>query len=358
MDVLGGTWRKVTRRTRGAFATFGGLLRDAWIEYERDRANYLAKAIIYYAGVSLIPLLLLAVSTVGLLLRFTAMAAELEHRMLNVLSARFGSELAETVYRLFAALQRDSIAATIISVLGVLVSASLLLRQLRMTFRAVWHYEPPLVAGTMRVRALTMVREWVIAALITAGGGGLLIAAFIVLAAFRAAARLLDRVPLLRETGPLLAVVSSFVLAAMTFGALLKVLPPRPVRWRDIWPSVVLCAAMWIFASELLPLYNRIVGNESTTAYSAIGALLPLALTATLAGTMLFFGAELSKVTTLRHAATPHEKSDARNILRKPSSPDVAKDARHLTAKTEKGPRLAPRNRPRGVDHCRGEVES
>ena len=292
---------------RRAIRGFGALLRDAWVEYERDRANYLAKAIIYYAGISLIPLLLLFLSIIGLLLRFASAAAEIERQALSVLRTRFGSELAATVYRLFASLQRDSIVATVLSVLGVLVSASLLLRQLRMTFRAVWHYEPPLVAGTMRARALTLVREWVVAAVITAGGGGLLIAAFLVLAGFQATARLLDRVPFLHGTGPLLAILSSFVLAAMTFGALLKVLPPRPVRWRDIGPAVLLCAAMWVIASELLPLYNRLVGNESSNPYSAIGALLPLVVTATLAGTMLFFGAELSKVTTLRREVTADE---------------------------------------------------
>ena len=293
----------MTRRVRGAAATFVGLLHEAWVEFERDRASYLAKAIIYFAGLSLIPLLLLFLSVVGMFLRFKPIAAELEARALNILHEQFGSELAGTVYRLFDTLQRQSITATIISVLGVLISASLLLRQLRLTFRAVWHYDPPLVAGPLYVRALTLAREWVVAALITAGGGGLLIAAFIIMAAFRGTARVLDRVPFLSGTGALLAVLSSFALAAMTFAALLKVLPPRAVRWRDIWPSVVLCAAMWVFASELLPLYRRIIGDESKNPYNAVGALLPLLITASLAGDMLFFGAELSKVTTLRRAA-------------------------------------------------------
>jgi YihY family inner membrane protein len=324
MDATSGAWGNVARRARRAGAAFGGLLREAWIEYERDHANYLAKAIIYYAGLSLIPLLLLLLSTVGLLLRFKPIAAELEERTLSVLYAHFGPQLAATVYRLFETLQRESIAATLFSVLGVLVSASLLLRQLRMTFRAVWHYEPPLVAGPLHLRALTVAREWFIATVITAGGGCLLLAAFVIVAAFRVTARALDRVPFLPGTGPLLAVLSSFALAAMTFSALLKVLPPRAVRWRDIWPSVVLCAAMWVLASELLPLYHRVFGDESKNPYNAIGALLPLLITASLAGQMLFFGAELSKVTTLRGEIKPHERANARSTTRKTSAVRVA----------------------------------
>lgn len=324
MDARGGAWQKVARRIPRAGRAFGGLLHEAWIEYERDHANYLAKAIIYYAGISLIPLLLLLLATVGLLLRFKPMAAEVEERTLNVLNAQFGPEIAGTAYRLFETVQRESIAATIISVLGVLISASLLLRQLRMTFRAVWHYEPPLVAGPLFRRAFTVVREWLIAAVITAGGGGLLLAAVLIVATFNVTARALDRVPFLVGTGPLLAILSSFALAALTFSALLKVLPPRAVRWRDIWPSVVLCAAMWVFASELLPLYHRLFGDETKNPYNAIGALLPLLITASLGGQMLFFGAELSKVTTLRGEVTPHERANARNTTRKTPAVPVA----------------------------------
>ena len=329
MNATGRGWRRLVRRARRAGAALGGLLREAWIEYERDHANYLAKAIIYYAGLSLIPLLLLLLSTVGLLLRFKPIAAELEERTLNVLYAQFGPQLAGTVYRLFETLQRDSMAATLFSVLGVLVSASLLLRQLRMTFRAVWHYEPPLVAGPLHLRALTVAREWFIATVITAGGGCLLLAAFVIVATFRVTARALDRVPFLPGTGPSLAVLSSFALAALTFGALLKVLPPRAVRWRDIWLAVVLCAAMWVLASELLPLYHRIFGDETKNPYNAIGALLPLLITASLAGQMLFFGAELSKVKTLRDDVAGHESADAPNITRRTSAVAVAGGASH-----------------------------
>ncbi|MFS8607762.1 MAG: hypothetical protein LOD94_07190, partial [Gammaproteobacteria bacterium] len=42
-------------------------LRLAWVEYERDRARYFAAAMAYYAFVSLVPLLLLLLSVLGLM---------------------------------------------------------------------------------------------------------------------------------------------------------------------------------------------------------------------------------------------------------------------------------------------------
>ena len=75
----------------GAIVT--GLLRAAWFEYQRDRAEYLAVAMIYYAVVSLIPLLSLLLSVLGLLLRFSSAAANVEQRMMTSLEANFGTEL-------------------------------------------------------------------------------------------------------------------------------------------------------------------------------------------------------------------------------------------------------------------------
>jgi uncharacterized BrkB/YihY/UPF0761 family membrane protein len=279
-----------------------GSLHDAWVAYQNDRARYLATAIIYYAGICLVPMLLLSLSTIGLLLRYSGRAAELEQRVLVGIAGRFGSPVAATVTRVLTVVQRDSITTTIVGVVGMLVTTSLLFRHLRMTFRAVWNYEPPLVAGAISRRVLVVVREWVIAFLITLGGGALLLVAVVVVSVFNLVARALDRVPFLPGSGPLLAVLSSFALAAITYGALLKVLPPRALRWRDIWPAPLLCAVMWVAASEILPLYHRFVG-EGRNAYNAIGALLPVLVLVNIGARALFFGAELCKVATLRREA-------------------------------------------------------
>src|SRR5262249_10286782 len=135
----------------GKARALAGLLRDAWVEYQRDRARYLAVAIIYYTAICLVPLLLLLFSVLGLLLRYSGTAADLERQMLMIIETRFGVQVSVMITRLLDGLQRDSFIATIVGVIGMLVGASLLFRQLRLTFRAVWHYEPPSVAGPIRL---------------------------------------------------------------------------------------------------------------------------------------------------------------------------------------------------------------
>ena len=284
-------WDPVARPGRA----FVHLVRAAWVEYERDRARYLAVAMIYYALVSLVPLLLLLLAALGLLLRFSAVAAETEQRMLTGLEASFGPELPATIHQLLDTLQQQSIAATVISLAGLVVTASVLFQHLRISFRAIWKYEPPLVSGPVRVVVRATLLEQVVAYLIVLGGGGLLLLALALIAVTQWLGRLLSSLPLLAQTGWLLTALSSLVLATITFGAMFKILPPVRIRWRDVRLAAVLCAVVWVVAGELLALYGTFVG-DGPGAYGALGALLAIMLWMNVVSQTLFFGAELCKV--------------------------------------------------------------
>src|SRR5215471_737848 len=141
--------RESLDRIKGYGLSFVNLLRTAWFEYENDRANYFAVAMIYYALVSMIPIFLLLMAALGLLLRFSPIALEAQQNILIRIEASFGPQVPLTITQLLNALQRDSIIATFISVGGTLLAASVLFKHLRLAFRAIWKHKPPLVAGSM-----------------------------------------------------------------------------------------------------------------------------------------------------------------------------------------------------------------
>ena len=275
----------------------------AWIEYERDRARYLAVAMVYYALVSLVPLLLLMLAGLGLLLRFSTIAADARGQVLAGIDANLGPELALTIKRLLTSLQQESIIATVISLAGVLLTASVLFKHLRLSFRAIWKHEPPLVSGPVRTVVLATILERLIAFVMVLGGGGLLLAAFVLIAAAGWLHRLLGSPLLLGQLTPwLLGALSSFVFAAIAFAALFKILPPVAMRWRDLWLATLLCALAWVVAGELLALYATFFG-DSLGAYGALGAMLAFMLWMNIVSQVLFFGAELCKVVSTRATA-------------------------------------------------------
>ncbi|HEX6997472.1 MAG TPA: YhjD/YihY/BrkB family envelope integrity protein [Gammaproteobacteria bacterium] len=273
----------------------GSLVRAAWVEYERDRARYLAVAMVYYALVSLVPLLLLLLSALGLLLRFSASAAEAEQQVLLAIDASFGAELRGAIERALGSLQEQSIAAMAVSLAGLVLTASVLFRQLRVGFRAIWGLDPPLIAGSLRAVVRATLLERIVAFAMVLGGGVLLVVALVLITVSQWFDRWLGALPLVGATaGWLPAAGSSLLLAAITFAVLFKLLPPVRVRWRDIGLAVVLCASAWVAAAELLALSGGLFGASSVA--GALGSLLAAMLWMNLVSQLLFFGAELCKV--------------------------------------------------------------
>jgi len=277
------------------------LLWAAWIEYQRDRASYLGVAMIYYAMISLVPLLSLLLSTLGLLLRFSATAAEFQQKTMTTLEVNFGVQLREMIEPLLVNLEQASIIASVISVGGLLWAASVLFHHLRMSFRAMWKYDPPLILGSVQVVVRTTILERARSIIILLGGGALLVTTLAVNAAIQWVDRLLGSLSLFEGAGWWLGIPSSFILDIITFALLFKFLPPIPVRFRDIWPAAVLCAFAWVVASQALSLSGALFNSRS--AYGALGGLLAALLWMKLVSQILFFGAELCKVTATRSEA-------------------------------------------------------
>ena len=294
-DPVSGIKLRIAHRAR----PFLTLLRSAWVEYERDHARYLAVAMVYYALVSLVPMLLLLVAALGLLLRFSEWAAIAEQQVLDLVEDRFGAQVGTTIEQLLDRLQQESVVATIVSIAGLLLTASVLFKQLRLAFRAIWRYQPPLVSGSARVVARTTFLNQVMAFAIMGTAGVLLLAGLGLFAALQWLGGLFGNAPLLADaTGWLLALTSPLVMVTLTFALLFKFLPPVRLPWRHVWLASVLCAAAWIITAEILALYGAHFGGAGAS--GAIGGLLAIMLWMNTVSQVLFYGAELCKVVASR----------------------------------------------------------
>ena len=84
------------------------VLRASWQEYERDHARYLATAMVYYALISLVPLLL-SLALLGLLLRVSDAARDAERQLRAFIDASVGTNVGMAIEQLFQQLQEESI---------------------------------------------------------------------------------------------------------------------------------------------------------------------------------------------------------------------------------------------------------
>jgi membrane protein len=259
-------------------------LRSAWSEYERDYARYFAKSIVYHALLSMIPLLLLLLATLGLLLRYSETAAQFEQRVLHAIEGGFGMPLRAVIEQMLQRMQEGSLIATAVSLIGLLVTAAALFRHLRMTFRAIWKQPPPLASGSLWDIVRVSLREHVIAFTMVLAGGALLLAALILLSAIH----WLRAGWVLTLPGPLLGVL-------LIFALLFRFLPPVRLTWGDVWLSAALCTAVWLIGAEIFALYGTAFGG-GFGAYGALGGVLLLMVWLNVVTQVLFYGAELCKV--------------------------------------------------------------
>jgi membrane protein len=264
------------------------LLRAAGREYERDYARYFAVAMIYYALVSLVPLLLLAMTGIGWLLRISPAAAEAQQRALDYIQTTFGGDVSSTVERLVDLLEQQSVIPLSVSLVGLLVTASVLVGHLQISFRAIWKYPPILVSGSVHVVILRILAQKILAFALVVAGGALLLLSFVLIACANWLASRLSN-------GLALLLPSSLVMVPLTFALLFRFLPPRPVPWRHVWIAALLCGVAWLAVTELLALSGTFFGTN-LSAYGAVGTLLAAMLWINIVSQCLFFGAELCKV--------------------------------------------------------------
>jgi membrane protein len=274
------------------------LLRAAWQEYQHDYAKYLALAMIYYALVSLVPLLLLVLATLGLLLRVSTVAAAAEQRVLQTVQISLGPEMTVTLHELLTRLQHGSVVAMTVSVVALLITGSTLFRHLRLSFRAVWKYDLPLAASSVRDAVRETMTEQATAFLMLLSTGALLMLTLGLVAVAHWLSGYLSALPRFRDvTAWVLALPVSFVLATLTFALLFKYLPPVSLSWRHIWLAAVLCGVVWIIGADLLAL---LASFGESSPYGAIGALLVVMLWINVMSQVLFYGAEVCKVMATR----------------------------------------------------------
>lgn len=255
---------------------------------------------VYYGLTSLVPLLLLLLAVLGLLLRFADFAVAAEQQVLQTIETSFGAELRVSIEKLLGQLEQESLVATGVSLVGLALTASALFRHLRLSFRAIWKYDPPLVAGPVRVAVRATIVEYAMAYVMVLTGGLLVLVALSLVSVTQWLSGLLIPLPVLSRTPAwLLALPGSVIVVGLTFAFMFKFLPPVRLRWRHVWLATALCTAAWVIGAEILVLVGAMFG-ESPSASSAIGGLLVLMLWINVVSQLLFFGAEVCKVVWAR----------------------------------------------------------
>lgn len=270
------------------------LLKQAFQEWNQDKASQLAAALAYYTLFSLAPLLILAIAIASLFFDNDAVRAQLMGQVESLMGGASADFVRTVLDNANRPGESSGWVASAISVVLLLVGATGVLSQLQLSLNTIWNLEARPGIGLIdqvRKRLLSLGMVIVI--------GFLLLVSLIVSSAISGFSGYLNLLmPGLDTLVQFLNFVLAFGLTTLLFAVMFKYLPDAIIAWRDVWFGAAATAILFSIGKYLIGLY---LGNSSFgSSYGAAGSVIVLLVWVFYSAQILFYGAELTQVYSRR----------------------------------------------------------
>src|SRR5271165_4811511 len=274
--------------------SFVGLLKAAALSFIEDDMLSRGASIAFYVVTSIVPVLVIVISIAGAVYGRDAARGAIGVEFANVMGAQ-GAELLQSTLR-GASRESAGIVASTLSVITLFITSSGVFGEIQAALNVIWK-EPPkrsLFARLVRGR---------IASLGLVVGLGLML--LLSLTASAALAVPDDYINTHLPFGKLvLACVNflvAFVLDALMFAAIYKILPDTDLEWHDVIVGAISTAVLFGAGKLLIGLYLQSSAIAST--YGAAGGLVALLLWIYYSAQIFLFGAEFTKAYASREGS-------------------------------------------------------
>ena len=252
-------------------------------EFSEDECPSMAAALAYATLFALPSLLLIVIFIAGLVLGPKAASGQIEARLSGAMGPQAAAEIQGMVSSV-AQNRTGGLIATALGIVGLIFSATGVLMQLQQCLNKAWKVK--VVGSGLRHFAMKRLRS----GLLLVGAGVL---AMISVAASSVISALAKMLPFAgaAHAGEL---VTSLVLFAVVFAAILKVLPDVQLRWSDVWVGGVFIAVLFVIGKFLIAMYLAHAGKSS--AYGAAGSLALILMWTYYSALIFLLGVELTQV--------------------------------------------------------------
>jgi membrane protein len=263
------------------------VMRCAATEWLDHRASSKGAALAFYTLFSLAPILVLVIAIAGFFYGTDAAQGQL----LDELRGLVGKQGAETIQAILAGARNKESGklATIIATVLLLVGATSAFAELKDSLDEIWDVPPPKDAtwwDTVRTRLLSF------GLILTLGL--LLMFTLVVSAALSVLEKYLGG--MWHSATIILGWVAwavSFLVIAVMFGAIYKLLPRVKLSWHDVTIGALGTAILFTVGKFAIGLY---IGNSGTTSsFGAAGSLIALLLWVYYSAQIFFLGAEFAR---------------------------------------------------------------
>jgi membrane protein len=284
------------------------LAKQTVLSFIEDEALTRGAAVAFYTATSLAPVLLIVIAVAGLF--FGREAAQ--NAITGQLGGLMGQQTAELLQTAIkqGGSKSSNVIATIVGIITLVVTASGVFGEIQSALNVIWKAKPQgtTVSRLIRARAAGLG--------LVAVMGFLLMVSLAVSAGLTAFGNQLNAIlPFGKIIMTSINVLISLALISLLFAAVFKVLPDRPLKWRDVIIGAVVTAILFTIGKSLIGWY---IGSSAVAStYGAAGGLIVLLLWVYYSVQIFLLGAEFTKVYTIRKEAKESGRfSDKQQIFR------------------------------------------
>lgn len=277
---------------------------ECWTQHNATR---MGAALAYYALMSLMPLLLILISVAGLI--FGAKAAHTG--VMQQLQFLMGSQRADIIDAFLRGSENktEGVVATVIGFLVLMFGASGVLVELRDDLNLIWEVPFQRLSTVQELTGMVKERLWSLALVL--GIVVALTASLLFGAVITAVGSLTNAFPAHAVLLHLLNSIVSFLATSIVFGAIYKVVPQVPIKWRDVIPGACVTALLFALGNFLLGLYLGKASFSST--YGAASSVVILAIWIYYSSQIFFLGAEFTKAFAQDYGSAPSANPPPQN---------------------------------------------
>jgi membrane protein len=308
------------------------VLSDTFSKWNEHKAIRLGAALAYFGIFAIAPVLIIAIAIAGLVYG----RAAVEGNMVRSISGVVGSSAAQFLQELIVSASKPGagVVAAVVGIAGIFLGSAGLFFQLKDALNTVWEVTPK-----RGYRMVDLIRDNALSFAMVLGLGVLFLASLLLTAGVSAVGSLLGSTEPGSETVWRLADLGlSFGLVTLLFAGIFKILPDVRIPWGDVWPGAILTALLFAVAQVAVDVVVRLANPG--LAFGAAGALVVILVWVNLVSLILLFGAEFTRVYSVRFGSRAQPKAyaealtskakAARGIPTKESTTTISRDRPHV----------------------------
>ena len=268
-----------------------------------------AGSLAFYTLFSLAPVVIIAVSVIGVVLGEQAAQGQIVAQLQDVMGHDAATAVEQAVAR--SRIQESGILPTLLGVAALLVGATTVFAQMQLSLNAIWG----VAARPTRNSLFTLVKTRLLSLTVVLAIGFVLLVSLLLGVVLRAVLhfthRFVPSVAALLSGGEALV---SLLAVALLFGAIFKVLPDVVLRWRDVVVGALATALLFSVGRYAIAAYLAYTATAST--YGAAGAVVLILLWVYYSSLILLFGAAFTRTQLLARGRVVVPRNTAVRVRR------------------------------------------